>query len=898
MASSNLYPPVIDTYMPAFITDFQATNASVCRVYFSLSSYNSIEDINRYAVQVTVTNQNSNVTALNLTSYPSGIMLKQMFEDYDRKSDDKWYINIYGTDIKNGFNINTYYKVQIRFTSNNIITPESQAIDSWLAKNINNFSEWSTVCLIRGISIPKLQLKTFDEDSESITLNTADVDIVGKLFFQNIEENDTLKSYRIKLYYQEHEVIDSGLIYSDQYANTNEINYTLPYNFQDGESYKLEVLWTTRNLYSDSQQFEFTVISEFYERLNVTIKAECDRERGRIGVKIKNRAENEQFIGSLTIRRSSNKSNFTIWEDIKTISFDNPTILNFVWWDNTVEGGLLYKYCVQKRTSLGARGMAVITEGNVLADFEHTYLVSKNRQLNLKLDPVVSSLKVNVMDSKVDTLGGKYPFIKRGGNTYYKAIPISGKISFFMDKYEFNPIINIDEEYLNEVDSINKDFISKEEIFKQYINEYEQYNIENKINPMNDTIYEKFYRDEVIKFLNDGEVKLFRSMEEGNILVRLMDVNFTPVQGLGRYLYSFSAVMYEIDECSIKNYYKYDIQNLYGDYITQASISKNYYGQSQVLTIGPNEKYGDVLEALSEEYNKYSKTGYKSKINKLSYLSVNFDSKPYLIYEGGEGPRPILNNATEEQLKHAVLGYILYINGKPILINPEGIYELAGDSVEIHSISAPISTSFTIEYDMSLEQQEDLSQVIATRTYIRKIGQLNQEILYNQSIFQLLFEKYYLKYSNYIQKITSFSVVEIESEPGVVVYIKESGDKKAEKHIIGPTGVLVFNEQDVQIEDVFFAGIMYKKIDESELEMRDRVRQNQYIDTKIQLDNFDETSDLLYNGVYMIDEEEYLWNGFYFEPIEREGEYVYSKKPVPALINYVCDVMKGEFNNV
>ena len=52
---------------------------------------------------------------------------------------------------------------------------------------------------------------------------------------------------------------------------------------------------------------------------------------------------------------------------------------------------------------------------------------------------------------------------------------------------------------------------------------------------------------------------MFRSPAEGNILVRLMDVNLTPEQTLGRMLYSFSATAYEIDDITAESYEKYGI---------------------------------------------------------------------------------------------------------------------------------------------------------------------------------------------------------------------------------------------------------------------------------------------------------------------------------------------------
>jgi hypothetical protein len=45
----------------------------------------------------------------------------------------------------------------------------------------------------------------------------------------------------------------------------------------------------------------------------------------------------------------------------------------------------------------------------------------------------VSSFKTTLLESKVNTLGGKYPFFFRNGNVNYKEFPISGLISAHMD---------------------------------------------------------------------------------------------------------------------------------------------------------------------------------------------------------------------------------------------------------------------------------------------------------------------------------------------------------------------------------------------------------------------------------------------------------------------------------
>lgn len=138
----NLYPPVADVYMPAFLIGSSDTQKNICRVYFSISLYNSFSDIKN--AQVTVANQNTNLSVLNKSKYPCEIMLTEIKTDLTRVSEDRYYIEIKPDDIEEGFQINQYYKVQIRFTAAEAasvdLTPP-QAIDSWLAANLSNFSE-------------------------------------------------------------------------------------------------------------------------------------------------------------------------------------------------------------------------------------------------------------------------------------------------------------------------------------------------------------------------------------------------------------------------------------------------------------------------------------------------------------------------------------------------------------------------------------------------------------------------------------------------------------------------------------------------------------------------------------------------------------------------------------
>ena len=105
MAIINLYPPVIDTYQPAQI------KGSILRIYFSISDYNVYSEMKNFA-QVTISDQESNLSVLDKTKYPSQIMLKEIGIDNTRTI-DKYYVEVENTD--GIFNIDKFYKVQIRY---------------------------------------------------------------------------------------------------------------------------------------------------------------------------------------------------------------------------------------------------------------------------------------------------------------------------------------------------------------------------------------------------------------------------------------------------------------------------------------------------------------------------------------------------------------------------------------------------------------------------------------------------------------------------------------------------------------------------------------------------------------------------------------------------------------
>ena len=181
---------------------------------------------------------------------------------------------------------------------------------------------------------------------------------------------------------------------------------------------------------------------------------------------------------------------------------------------------------------------------SILVDFEDIYLSDEDHILCIKFNPKVSSFKETVLENKIDTLGGQFPFFFRNGHTKYKEFSINGLISYHMDNKElfFNIGQNINHEQRTKTKSagINKSFIPNTQL------------------TANNVIAEREFKLAVLEWLNNGKPKLFRSATEGAYLVRLMNISLSPEDQLGRMLHSFSATAYEIAEYNETNLRKYN----------------------------------------------------------------------------------------------------------------------------------------------------------------------------------------------------------------------------------------------------------------------------------------------------------------------------------------------------
>lgn len=537
-STSVLFPPIAPTYQPVFCAEEEAITSY--NIYFNLSQYNTLEEVKN--IQLTIKNQKNNVTMLNSSSYPNGIKIYTDNEIISVSSNSEYYgkydyyVVLLTSELKNALELGKYYKIQMRIGSAEFSSSTTN-INAWLVENATACSEWSTITLLYGIGKPILTLEGLDGDYQSLTLN-----VIGTINFLD-DTKETLKTYECLLF---NENKTTTLASSENISPEaqNQLNYTFKYLLSYDTDYVLQINIVTRNLYKKIFEINFSTVTMPSGTLQCTLAATPDKEKGCMAVLISplTGASAQQ----IAFKRSSSRSNFTIWEDIKIINWDGGT---YEWKDYTIESGIWYKYCVQAKTDTG-RGAEIFTVDPQICLFESMFLLKNNIQLRINYDAKISTFKKILSDTKVETIGSKFPFIKRAGGINYYNIGISGLITIHDDFYYDFTQTGEQSYYDNYVNL----FKTKEEIFgnSEVVDLYDAFNEENSINVYNDFIYEREFRQFVIDYLHEDSATLLRTISEGNFIVRLMDINLSPDERLGRRVYSFTANAFEIDECTLE----------------------------------------------------------------------------------------------------------------------------------------------------------------------------------------------------------------------------------------------------------------------------------------------------------------------------------------------------------
>lgn len=534
-----LYPPQIEGTIPAATGD-------IINVPFVMNRAVGWNEISGFILKIKTVESNE-VVGNFITEYSINNISTTSMVDKDR--------SIVSFNIKDAnLTIGSFYKIQMAYRSSD----EDKTI-----------GYFSTVGIIKYTAKPKVYISNLENN----ILNLNQGSFVGvydqsKRDDQESDLTEKIYSYEFNIYDLYGSLIETSGKLLHNHENNTELDkmsdtYTLQSALAPNEVYFIEFLGTTINgLEFISNKYritEQTLVNATYEP---TLIPTLNEENGYIELQIIGKMDNRgieqsNVVGNFLISRSSSENNFSSWEVLDRFTLLGDSFSNYKWKDFTIAHGKEYRYSVQQYNGYGVYSKRYYSD-IIKVYFEHSFLYDGDKQLKIKYNPKITNFKDTLLESKVNTMGGQYPYFFKNGNVQYKEFSISGLISYWSDEEEL--FLTNSELGLDELSKLQRPSDNSFNEFDRKIISQSKNRTTNLTNY--NILAERIFKMKVLNFLNDGKPKLFKSPTEGNYIVRLMNSSLSPNEQLGRMLHTFSTTASEIAEYNYKNLGKYDLTKI------------------------------------------------------------------------------------------------------------------------------------------------------------------------------------------------------------------------------------------------------------------------------------------------------------------------------------------------
>lgn len=547
------YPPSIPGALPAFYGEYLT-------VPFTMSRAVSQNSVYRFAIKIKTVQSNRLICSM----YTDDI-------NYET-GEARFYVK----DYMNSFVVGRSYKVQIAYESRDGVV-----------------GYYSSVGVIKYTIKPKVFIEGLELKTNNSNLMTYTGHYLQDYPNGSGDISEKVYSYCFTVWNSDGEIVATTENKIHNHETDDEIYesydiYDMDITLKDGENYFIQYsVITTNGLKESSPKYRIVSQNTVAPEIKADLVVIMNDENGYMTITLqgeKNNGVESVAIGTFLISRSSSEDDFSTWHPVLRFALNGERPSKWIWKDFTIQHGYFYQYALQQYNQETGLYSDKIYSDKIQACFEDAFLFDGERQLRIRFNPKVTSFKQDVLETKTNTLGAKYPFIFRNGNVSYKEFPIAGLISYQMDneelfidkkelgfKYDLkkdftrfitlNPDIKAtDEKYFNSLDVYSQ--LSLQQAYKNRDSANGIMNIltsnETKMEAPDDlkdhmVLAERIFKLKVLEFLTDGKPKLFRSPSEGNYLVRLMNVSLSPEDKLGRMLHSFTSTAYEIAESNYFN---------------------------------------------------------------------------------------------------------------------------------------------------------------------------------------------------------------------------------------------------------------------------------------------------------------------------------------------------------
>lgn len=568
---------MIEGTLPAFYADDTSTGTgtAILTVPFALNRAVSKDVIS--GIQVRIKTVQSNTILTEVACSNPEVALEELSANFVLQSD-----------ILDKISIGQYLKVQIAFINGH-----------------GTVGYYSQVGITKYTTMPTVTIMGLEISPESIPNFT--YTYVGKYSQKSTSEvikdfTERAYSYQFNLYDSKGNLVQtSGWLLHNSSITTQQDNIDNLYESTDSYTFRSDLtsyltyyieyeVKTINGLVKKSPWYPITQIIGIAPDLQANVIATNNYDNGYIELSLIPTGS-DWTKGLYKISRSSADSGYTLWEELKKIAFFSTVSLsNWTFKDFTIEQGKSYKYSLQQYNSANLYSDRLISN-EVTADFEDIFLYDGEKQLKIKYNQKVSSFKIDRQESKLETIGSKYPFIFRNGNIAYHEFPISGLLSYLSDNDELfltNIELGLEKERTDSREGTFVEYIpvdaestanatvqyyiqgNTDEFYPYTLTDFNSWDflrglgklyVKNPRWQERDTTVgnirttdligynyfaERTFKNTALEWLTNGEPKLFKSAGEGNYIVRLMNVSMTPEDKLGRLLHTVSMTAYEV----------------------------------------------------------------------------------------------------------------------------------------------------------------------------------------------------------------------------------------------------------------------------------------------------------------------------------------------------------------
>lgn len=643
MASVRLYPPIVEGIIPAFFGN-------------------------------TITIPYAMNRAVGATEV-AGFMLRMRTVNGDLKETATVMVENAGSGsvsftLKETYTLGEFYKAQIAYVDRQ-----------------NNPGYFSTVSVIKYTTFPKIYIEGLDDRF----VNPNKFGFVG--VFEQEDVSEKLYSGEFKIYNAENQLIyTSGTQIHDVSEDDNNgvqyENFKFTYELESDVIYYIVFVATSiNNLVVSSPRYALIQQKTISAEAKVNIEAKLNFEQAYIQIKFTPAKDGVKVIPGrfLLSRRALTGDN--AWEEVAYFDINSINIEEWCFNDYSIKHGLTYQYSYQEYNRFGIYSDRILSN-EIYADFEDMFLWDGKRQLNIRFNPTVSSYKNTVLETKVNTIGSKYPYIMRNGNVNYKEFPIGGLVSYLMDEAEL--------------------FSSKKDIlWKEDSTGYSPQNI----------CTEKEFKNQVLDWLSNGEPKLFKSPTEGNFVVRLLNVQMTPQASTSRMIHSFAANASQVGEADILTFqklgllaakYTEDIRNVeYGSIVWADIHLDTRLEKLEVEKAAMEEKIAnETNEGLIQEYN-----------DELNYINANIES--ILNEKNSEDVWTLMSSGTiySVEIRGFLPGTYFKFDNQLVRIGATGEFNFYPENpisaVYIQKATAPNAGTVNISYESKTQGLFQITKGIA-----------------------------------------------------------------------------------------------------------------------------------------------------------------------------------------